>query len=223
MPALFADEVSTDTLKSVEKDLGLSPNCLSSFGSIPGHEIINASVRFQGIVSVENHYQFRLLVSTGKVQCTLQKRYSHFREFRQQLLIIGIGDKHGRKCRNGACQQLMVRLTSMGFPRRKLCFLLNCIDGVRTARERMTQLKQFMDTILQVYQTAPKRQVRCCVNSQCLSLQAIRDFIDLNVDQMSAWKATSNGSDEILASLPPNSAISPTAALSLDFFNDLRG
>ncbi|KAF1772945.1 Phox homologous domain [Phytophthora cactorum] len=141
MPALFADEVSTDTLKSVEKgaavpyddtprhsqhiltyrprslpaDLGLSPNCLSSFGSIPGHEIINASVRFQGIVSVENHYQFRLLVSTGKVQFTLQKRYSHFREFRQQLLIIGNGDKHGRKCRNGACQQLMVRLTSMGF------------------------------------------------------------------------------------------------------------
>lgn len=221
MPALIDNDSAVNTRQLVESHVAESfghhrptslddSNQLSSFCLIPGHEVIDTNVRFLGVVPVDNHCEYRLLVDTGIVQFTLQKRYSQFRDLRQQIMIDGgvIGEKPCTgKCRNGACLQLVSQLMRMKFPRRKLQLKFQRDDDTRTARERQTQLQNFLDTALGVYRTAPKRQVRCCINSQCRILNAIRSFIDINTDQLSEWKAASN---EVVSPMPTTPMSSPS-------------
>ncbi|OWZ11206.1 hypothetical protein PHMEG_00015813 [Phytophthora megakarya] len=182
-------------------------NRLSSFGLLAGHEIVDTKVRFLGVVSVGDHCEYPLLIDTGIVKFTLHKRYSQFRALRQ--LLLGVCDEGKRKCRNGACFQLSQQLARIKFPRRKLRLKVHRDDEVRTAKERSTQLQFFVKTILEVYHTAPKRQVRCCVNSQCMILQSIRSFLDLGSSQMSEWKEFRENSSEIVSPLPSTSISSP--------------
>ncbi|KAL4151798.1 hypothetical protein PRNP1_008735 [Phytophthora ramorum] len=184
----------------LSSDLGSSR--LSSFGNIPGHEVIETSVRFVGVTRVSTHCEFRLHVDTGKENFVLQKRYSQFRDLRQQLLLDGKSAAAGEKgrsgqCRSGACLQLAQQLALLKFPRRKMKFKLHRDGDVRIARERQAQLQNFVEMVLAVYRMAPKRQVRCCVNSQCRVLKAIRSFLDikdLGEDLVPDWKSVSNGS-----------------------------
>jgi hypothetical protein len=113
-------------------------------------------------------------VETGRDQFTLQKRYSDFRELKQQLSV-----STGLECRNGACIQLAQQLGTLKFPRRTLSIKIQRENGVRTARKRQVQLQHFVDLVLAVYRNAPKRQVRCCVNSKCRVLQAVRSFLEI--------------------------------------------
>lgn len=195
---------------------------LSSFGMNPGHEVTDTSIRFLGVTRVDKHCEFRLQVDTGRDQYLLQKRYSQFRDLRQQLLIDGRaaavkGQKPHGQCRNGACLQLAQQLAAMKFPRRKLRIKLHRDDDVRVARERTAQLQHFIELILAVYRTAPKRQVRCCVNAQCRVLKAIRAFLeikDTEYDQLPDWKAASQGSnttDEVpILDTPPSTSSVPS-------------
>jgi hypothetical protein len=205
----------------------LSSDCgssrLSSFGQIPGHEVIETSVRFLGVTRVDRHCEFRLQVDTAREQFVLQKRFSQFRDLRQQLLLDGkgagaaSGEKRRKgKCRNGACQQLTQQLAALKFPRRKMKFKLHRDDDVKTARERQAQLQDFIETVLAVYRTAPKRQVRCCVNSQCKVLKAVRAFLDIKDlgDDLPDWKSASHGStsgDEVpILDTPPSTTSNPS-------------
>ncbi|KAI9907891.1 hypothetical protein PsorP6_003854 [Peronosclerospora sorghi] len=157
----------------------------SSFGCIPGHEVIETSVRFLGVTRTDSHCAFQLHVDTGKKQFEIQKRYSQFRDLRQQLLLsakaAGAGRETARKdhCHNGACQQLAQQLFALKFPRRKMKLFLHQGDEIKTAIQRQTQLQHFIESLLAVYRTAPKRQVRCCVNSQCRILKVIQSFLDI--------------------------------------------
>ncbi|GMF43028.1 unnamed protein product [Phytophthora fragariaefolia] len=186
---------------------------LSSFGLIPGHEVLETSVRFLGVTRVDDHCAFRLHVATGRENFVLQKRYSQFRDLRQKLLLSG--KAKGPECRNGACQQLAQQLAGLKFPRRKMKFKLHRDDGVKTAGERQAQLQYFVELVLAVYRTAPKRQVRCCVNSQCRVLKAIREFLDikdLGEDELADWKSVSNATTTIedvpILDTPPSTSSS---------------
>ncbi|RLN52674.1 hypothetical protein BBJ28_00022208 [Nothophytophthora sp. Chile5] len=171
----------------------------SSFALIPGHEVIDTQIRVLGVTRVDSHCVFLLHVDSGKEQFVLQKRYSQFRALRQSLLqaaTTSSGPKQ-RQCRNGACLQLAQHIAAIKFPRRKLKLKLHRDDDMRTARDRSTQLQSFIEAILRVYRLAPKRQVRCCVNSQCRVLGDIRTFLDIKdlaeVDGAD-WKSQSDGS-----------------------------
>lgn len=91
-------------------DLGNSR--FSSFANIPGHEVIDTSVRFLGVTRVDDHCEFRVNVTTSRGNFVLQKRYSQFRDLRHQLLLDGkaasasADKRRNGDCRNGACQQL---------------------------------------------------------------------------------------------------------------------
>ncbi|OWZ24200.1 hypothetical protein PHMEG_000812 [Phytophthora megakarya] len=209
---------SMPVVRRLSSDLGSSR--LSSFGFIPGHEVIETSVRFLGVTRVHNHCAFKLHVDTGREQFELQKRYSQFRDLRQQLLldrkVATTGEKHKDDCRNGACTQLVHQLATLKFPRRKMKFKMHRDDDIKTARERQAQLQHFVDMILAVYRTAPKRQVRCCVNSHCKVLEAVRSFLDIHDlgEELSDWKATSNGTtsgDEVpILDTPPSTSSNPS-------------
>lgn len=173
---------------------------LSSFGFIPGHEIIETSVRFVGVIRVAKHCEFQMHVDTGKEQFVLQKRFMQFRDLRHQLLLnskIAAGeDEKVRKrvCRNGACSQIAQQLASLKFPRRKMKFKLHQNDDINTAKARQAELWYFVEFLLTVYRKASKRQVRCCVNSQCGVLKAIQSFLcigDSSVESFN-WKAASD-------------------------------
>ncbi|ETP13406.1 hypothetical protein F441_11456 [Phytophthora nicotianae CJ01A1] len=207
----------------VSSDLGSSR--LSSFGFIPGHEVIETIVRFLGVTREAKHCEFKLHVDTGKEQFVLRKRYSQFRDLRLQLLldskIASATSEKGRReeCRNGACLQLAQQLATLKFPRRKMKFRMHRDDDIKTARERQAQLQQFVELILAVYRTAPKRQVRCCVNAQCRVLKAIRSFLDIKDlgDDLSDWKSSSNGTtsaDEVPILDTPPSTSSSSSPLS---------
>ncbi|RLN51942.1 hypothetical protein BBJ29_002937 [Phytophthora kernoviae] len=195
---------------------------LSSFGLNPGHEVIDTNVRFLGVTRVDKHCEFRLHVDTGREQYVLQKRYSQFRDLWHQLLIDGrtasvAGENRQGECRNGACHQLAHQLATLKFPRRKLSFNLHRDDDVRIARERSAQLQHFVEVVLAVYHTAPKRQVRCCVNAQCRVLKAVRAFLNIKDTEydMPDWKAASNGSttssDEVpILDTPPSTTSAPS-------------
>ncbi|KAG1700277.1 hypothetical protein DVH05_012082 [Phytophthora capsici] len=208
-------------VQRTSSDLGFSR--LSSFGFIPGHEVLETSVRFLGVSRLHNHCSFKLHVDTGKEQFVLQKRYSQFRDLRKQLLLDSkISDTSTGKgrvgdCRNGACTALVQQLADLKFPRRKMKFKMHKDDDIRTARERQAQLQHFVDAILAVYRTAPKRKVRCCVNSQCRVLIAIRAFLDikdLGEDELSDWKSISNGTtsgEEVpILDTPPSTSSNPS-------------
>ncbi|KAG3023813.1 hypothetical protein PC121_g9604 [Phytophthora cactorum] len=207
-------------VSQLSSDLGSS--CTSSFGFIPGHEVIETSVRFLGVTRVAKHCEFKLHVDTGKEQFMLRKRFSQFRDLRLQLLldskIADAADEKGRRgeCRNGACLQLAQQLGELKFPRRKMKFKMHRDDDIKTARERQAQLQQFVELILAVYRTAPKRQVRCCVNSQCRVLKAIRSFLDIKDlgDDLPDWKSASNGTfsgDEVpILDTPPSTTSNPS-------------
>ncbi|RLN87435.1 hypothetical protein BBJ28_00007365 [Nothophytophthora sp. Chile5] len=171
----------------------------SSFALIPGHEVIDTQIRVLGVTRVASHCVFLLHVDSGKEQFVLQKRYSQFRALRQSLLQATAttnGPKQ-RQCRNGACLQLAQQIAAVKFPRRKLKLKLHRDDDVRTARDRSTQLQSFVEAILRAYRLAPKRQVRCCVNSQCRVLGDIRAFLDIkDLAEVGGadWKSRSYGS-----------------------------
>ncbi|KAG6609542.1 Phox homologous domain [Phytophthora cinnamomi] len=196
----------------------------SRFGLIPGHEVTDTSVRFLGVTRVDDHCEFRLNVTTSTGNFVLQKRYSQFRDLRQQLLLDGkaacaSADKRREGyCRSGACQQLAQQLAMVKFPRRKMKFKLHRDDDVKTARERQAQLQYFVEMVLAVYRTAPKRQVRCCVNSQCRVLQEIRAFLDIKElceDELPDWKSVSNGmssGDDVPILDTPPSTTSPVSS-----------
>ncbi|KAE9009135.1 hypothetical protein PR001_g16514 [Phytophthora rubi] len=198
----------------------------SSFGSIPGHEVIDTSVRFLGVTRVHDHCEFRLNVTTSRGNFVLQRRFSQFRDLRRQLLLdskaasASSDKRHKGDCRNGACLQLAQQLAMLKFPRRKMKFKLHRDDDVKTARERQSQLQYFVEMVLAVYRTAPKRQVRCCVNSQCRVLQAIREFLDcteLGDDELPDWKSVSNGTtncDDVPILDTPPSTTSPVSSPS---------
>ncbi|KAG7402121.1 hypothetical protein PHYBOEH_005684 [Phytophthora boehmeriae] len=203
----------------------LSSDCssrLSSFGLNPGHEVIDTNVRLLGVTRVHTHCEFRLHVDTGREQYVLQKRYSQFRDLRHQLLIDGraasmAGEKRQGECRNGACLQLAHQLAALKFPRRKLSFKLHRDDDVRIARERSAQLQHFVNVVLAVYRSAPKRQVRCCVNAQCRVLKAVRAFLDITDTEydMPDWKASSydsnTSSDDVpILDTPPSTTSAPS-------------
>ncbi|KAL3666535.1 hypothetical protein V7S43_008168 [Phytophthora oleae] len=201
----------------------LGSSRLSNFGFIPGHEVLETSVRFLGVSRVHNHCAFKLHVDTGKEQFVLQKRYSQFRDLRKQLLLDSkVSDAFtgkGRQgdCRNGACIALVQELATLKFPRRKMKFKMLKDDDIRTARERQTQLQHFVEVLLAVYRTAPKRKVRCCVNSQCRVLKAIRAFLDikdLGEDELLDWKSISNGTtsgEEVpILDTPPSTTSNPS-------------
>ncbi|GMF10547.1 unnamed protein product [Phytophthora lilii] len=205
----------------LSSDLGSSR--LSSLGFMPGHEVLETSVRFLSVTRVDKHCEFRLHVDTGRDQFVLQKRYSQFRDLRQQILLeskvtAASGEKGRRgECRNGACLQLVQQLATLKFPRRKMKFKLHKDDDVKTARERQAQLQYFVEMMLAVYRTAPKRQVRCCVNAQCRVLKVIRSFLDikdLGEDELPDWKSASNGTtsgDEVpILDTPPSTTSNPS-------------
>ncbi|KAG7388246.1 hypothetical protein PHYPSEUDO_012904 [Phytophthora pseudosyringae] len=170
-----------------------SPSLLSSFGLIPGHEIINVTARLEGVERANNHCVFRILVDTGREEFTLQKRYSEFRDLREHLLMDD-NKRSGSECRNGACLQLAQQLRKIDFPRRQFKLKLYGDEDLQVAKKRQAQLQHFLDVVLAVYRTAPKRQVRCCVNSQCHAIKTVRSFIriqDASRAQVADWKATS--------------------------------
>ncbi|KAG7393715.1 hypothetical protein PHYPSEUDO_004478 [Phytophthora pseudosyringae] len=206
-------------------DLGSSR--LSSFGFMPGHEVIETSVRLLGVTRVDKHCAFKVHVDTGREQFVLHKRYSQFRDLRQQLLLVrkvaGAAGEKGRvgDCRSGACAQLAQQLAALKFPRRRMKFKMHRDDDVKTARERQAQLQHFVEIVLAVYRAAPKRQVRCCVNSQCRVLQAIRSFLDIKDlgDDVPDWKSGSNctdtSGDEVpILDTPPSTSSSNPSPLS---------
>ncbi|KAF4040530.1 hypothetical protein GN244_ATG07204 [Phytophthora infestans] len=201
----------------------LASSRLSSFGFIPGHEVIETSVRFLGVTRVATHCEFKLHVDTVKEKFVLRKRFSQFRDLRLQLLLdskatTSSTSEKGRRdeCRNGACVQLAHQLSALKFPRRKMKFKMHRDDDIKIARERQAQLQQFVELILAVYRTASKRQVRCCVNSQCRVLKAIQSFLDIKDlgDDVSDWKMVCNGTtsgDEVpILDTPPSTSSNPS-------------
>uniref|UniRef100_M4BT37 Uncharacterized protein n=1 Tax=Hyaloperonospora arabidopsidis (strain Emoy2) TaxID=559515 RepID=M4BT37_HYAAE len=198
----------------------------SCIGMIPDHGIIGTNVRFLDVIRASDHCTFVMLVDTGKERFVLQRRYSKFRELRQQVLrnakVVEKAGKKGRKlqCPNGACQLLAQQLAVLKFPRRKLKFGLHRDDDIKTARERQAPLQHFIELILAVYRMAPKRQVRCCVNTKCRVLSAIRLFMDikdLGEEELAGWKSNSHGttsSDEVSVQDIPPSVISSVSPLS---------
>lgn len=151
--------------------------------SSPDHELANTRVRFVGVTRHRGagHCEFLVQVDTGKEQFVVRKRYSEFRDLRQQLLAAL---KAGQHCRGGACAQL-AQIEGVKFPRRKLRIgLKRSISGggggdLDTARDRVVLLQRFVEAVLRVYRMAPKRQVRCCLNAQCKMLGDVRGFLDL--------------------------------------------
>uniref|UniRef100_A0AAV1V536 PX domain-containing protein n=1 Tax=Peronospora matthiolae TaxID=2874970 RepID=A0AAV1V536_9STRA len=216
-------QCSRYTSKGRNSVTGTRFSCISM---IPDYGIIGTTVRFLDVVRASDHCTFMLLVDTGKEQFVVQRRYSEFRELRQQVLrnakVVETAAKKGRKrqCPNGACQLLAQQLAVLKFPRRKLKFGLHRDDDIKTARERQAPLQHFIEPLLAVYRMAPKRQVRCCVNTDCRVLNAVRLFLDirdLGEEELAGWKSNSHGttcSDEVSAQDIPPSVISSVSPLS---------
>ncbi|KAI9916754.1 hypothetical protein PsorP6_017940 [Peronosclerospora sorghi] len=181
----------------------------SSFVCIPGHEVIETSVQFLGVTRTDSHCAFQLHVDTGKKQFEIQKRYSQFRDLRQQLLLSARaalrrmeleGKLHERITATTLAQQLF----ALKFPRRKMKLFLHQGDEIKTAIQRQTQLQHFIESLLAVYRTAPKRQVRCCVNSQCRILKVIPSFLDIKCsteDEAHDWSPLNEGTTSCVTTL----------------------
>uniref|UniRef100_K3WQ72 PX domain-containing protein n=1 Tax=Globisporangium ultimum (strain ATCC 200006 / CBS 805.95 / DAOM BR144) TaxID=431595 RepID=K3WQ72_GLOUD len=121
------------------------------------------------------HCVFVVQVDTGAEQFVIQKRFSQFRALRQQLFALLEANSH---CGNGACRQL-AQLTQLKFPRRTLQVFGKKSADLAVARERLIVLQRFVDAMLRVYRMAPKRQLRCCANTNCIALDTIRAFLEI--------------------------------------------
>lgn len=141
-----------------------------------GSPLTTTSARFLGVSKKEAHCVYLVQVDTGTEQFVVQKRYSQFRDFRQQLFATLQRAAH---CGNGPCKQLL-QLTQIKFPRRKPLHAPWRKDAdLHLARERLLLLQRFVEAILRVYRMVPRRQLRCCVNTQCAAMEAVRDFLQI--------------------------------------------
>lgn len=141
-----------------------------------GSPLTTTSVRFLGVSKNEAHCVYLVQVDTGAEQFVVQKRYSQFREFRQQLFATLQRAAH---CGNGPCKQLL-QLTQIKFPRRKPLLPQWKKDAaLLLARDRLLLLQRFVEAMLRVYRMAPRRQLRCCVNTQCAAMEAVREFLQI--------------------------------------------
>ncbi|CEG44846.1 Phox homologous domain [Plasmopara halstedii] len=154
----------------------------SSFGLIPGHEVIETSVRFVGINRIARHCEFKLHVDTGKEQFVLHKRFSQFRDLRKQLLLNSKAatgtDEKGSKvvCRNGACLQIAQHLPSLKFPRRRMKLHLCQNDDINTANARQVELRSFVEFLLTTYRKASKRQALTFPIGKLLAFRSICNY-----------------------------------------------
>lgn len=141
-----------------------------------GSPLTTTSVRFLGVSKNEAHCVYLVQVDTGAEQFVVQKRYSQFRDFRQQLFATLQRAAH---CGNGPCKQLL-QLTQVKFPRRKPLLPQWKKDAdLLLARDRLLLLQRFVEAMLRVYRMAPRRQLRCCVNTQCAAMEAVREFLQI--------------------------------------------
>lgn len=149
----------------------------SSVDDNSGTPLSSSSVRFVGVSRKDAHCVYMVHVDSGTEQFVLQKRYSQFREFRQQLFALLEASHH---CGSGPCKQLLQQLSQVKFPRRKLLGAWKSGGDLAVARERLVQLQRFTDALLRIYRAAPKRQIRCCVNTKCPAMEAVRQFLQLS-------------------------------------------
>ncbi|KAF1332160.1 Phox homologous domain, partial [Globisporangium splendens] len=173
------------------------------------------------------HCVYVVHVDTGAEQFVIQKRYSQFRELRQQLFALLETNRH---CGNGACKQL-AQLTQLKFPRRTLQVFGKKSANLVVARERLVVLQRFVDAMLRVYRMAPKRQLRCCANTKCVAMDTIRAFLEItdpeNMLAMSGGSTTStatNDSDfKMQEERSPDSSSSASELNASSFNNKHRG
>lgn len=161
---------------------GASGRAAAEGHSSPDHELASTRVRFLGVTrhagAGGRFCEFLVQVDTGKEQFVVRKRFSEFRDLRQTLLAAL---RAVDRCRGGACAQLEGVLAQAKFPRRKLSLLRRGSSAdLDTARDRVLALQSFVETLLRVYRHAPRRQVRCCLNSDCHLLDAVRTFLELS-------------------------------------------
>lgn len=141
-----------------------------------GSPLTTTSVRFLGVSKKEAHCVYLVQVDTGAEQFVVQKRYSQFRDFRQQLFAMLASAQH---CGHGPCKQLL-QLTQLKFPRRRPLLAQWKKDADLTlARERLLLLQRFVEAMLRIYRMAPKRQLRCCVNMQCAAMETVCTFLQI--------------------------------------------
>ncbi|TYZ66188.1 hypothetical protein PybrP1_000705 [[Pythium] brassicae (nom. inval.)] len=147
----------------------------SSVEDNSGTPLSSASVRFVGVSRKDGHCVYMLHVDSGAEQFVVQKRYSQFRDFRQQLFALLLAERH---CAHGPCKQL-AQLSQLKFPRRTLLGAWKSGADLVLARERLVLLQRFTDAMLRVFRRSPKRQLRCCVNSKCAAMEAVREFLQI--------------------------------------------
>lgn len=146
-----------------------------SLTSSPDHELVNTRVRLVSVSPCVDHCEFAVHVETGKDDFIVCKRYSQFRDLRLQLLA-DLRSRH--HCQHGACLQLD-QIAAVKFPRRTMQLLRLGKPDLNTARGRVARLQLFVEAILDVYRSVPRRQVRRCLNEDCKVLADIRRFLDL--------------------------------------------
>ncbi|DBA00705.1 TPA: hypothetical protein N0F65_001176 [Lagenidium giganteum] len=134
-------------------------------------------VRFVGVTKRVDHCIYVVHVDTGMEQFVINKRYSDFRSFRARVLAM---QQAYTQC-SGPCRHLS-QLTQVKFPRRKFQFSKQ--PNLELARDRSFYLQRFLQALLRIYRTAPRRQARCCVNSQCPLLALIVNFLNITTTQV---------------------------------------
>lgn len=148
----------------------------SSIDDNSGTPLSSASVRFVGVSRKDAHCVYLLHVDAGAEQFVVQKRYSQFRDFRQQFFALLLAERH---CAHGPCKQL-AQLSQLKFPRRSLLGAWKKSGAdLAMARERLVLLQRFTDAMLRVFHRSPKRQLRSCVNSKCAAMEAVCAFLEL--------------------------------------------
>lgn len=180
----FPSPASTATSSSTSSSSSAPFRPWSSAGSTAsspaddnsGSPLTSTTVRFAGVAKKDAHCIYTLHIDTTAEQFVVNKRYSQFRAFRQQLFAML---QQGQHCGNGPCKQL-AQLTQIKFPRRRLLQQWKRGADLAIARERLFLLQRFTDAMLRVYRLAPRRQLRCCVNTNCAAMEAVRSFLEIS-------------------------------------------
>lgn len=137
------------------------------------------SVRITGATRRSDHCVFELHISTGYETRVMYKRYSEFRELRDDLVHVLQGKQ--THCNNGPCAQLLAQVCQAKFPRRrlKLPLVVTPEAELELARDRHAALERFIQVLLRVYRLSSRRHMRRCMHSECVVADMIKRFLQV--------------------------------------------
>lgn len=144
----------------------------------PESILMRTSVRVAGVSTRDNFCEYVMEVDSGLDSRVLYKRYSEFRQFRAELLLtLKIKKSH---CGHGPCSHL-TQLEQVKFPRRRIRIPGFKSEGdIVVAKERAELLERFMQALLRIFRMTSRRNMRACMNSNCVMVEMIKNFLQVS-------------------------------------------